>query len=78
MSIHCFISNNIYPADSGHSILCVLKKEFRPGADLTNSLLPVPVKAVLRKYSIDNGYVVVDLPYDSNFGLEINTEDDEF
>lgn len=71
-----------YPADSGHSILCLLGsgsgEAFGPGVDTLQSLLPVPVKAVLRGYLIDRGFVVVDLPYDSVRGLVTDPADDEY
>lgn len=68
-----------YPSDSGHSILCVLKQHYRPGEDNTGYLVPVPVKTVLRTgYAVDNGYIVVDLPYDPKLGLVTPHEDDEF
>ena len=67
-----------YCRDGGHCIVCCLPEYFNSEKDLTNELLPVPVKSVLRGYKIKNGYVVVDLPYSSEIGLITPTEDDEF
>ena len=67
-----------YPTDAGHSIVCVLKEHYRPDTDLTGYLIPVPVKSVKRGYTVQGEYVVVDLPYDSNVGLQTPPEDDEF
>ena len=67
-----------YTADGGHSIVVVLRRDFRPGADLTDSLVPAPVKSVLRGYAIEDGYVVCDLPYDPDLGLRTPPEDDEY
>lgn len=71
-----------YPIDSGHSILCLLAchigEAFSPGTDPTDHLIPVPVKAVLRGYTVKDGFVVVDLPYSEEIGLEPEDSDDEF
>jgi hypothetical protein len=67
-----------YTSDGGHSIVCVLKQHYRPGADLIEKLVPVPVKSVLRGYEQKGGYIVVDLPYSSEIGLMVPPGDDEF
>jgi hypothetical protein len=70
-----------YTSDGGHSILCLLEKIIRydvPASELWRQLCPVPVKAVLRKYRIQGGFVVVDVPYSEEIGLQANPEDDEF
>jgi hypothetical protein len=71
----------IYTPDGGHSINCLLE-EHAGEAFLTHAvsehLIPVPVKAVLRGYRIARGYVVVDLPYDPDLGLLTEAGDDEF
>lgn len=66
-----------YCFDGGHSIVCCLKSDFLPFEDLTDYLLPVPVKAVLKGYEIHDKYVVVDLPYDSAIGLIVPASDTE-
>lgn len=67
-----------YTTDGGHSILCLLKKDYVPGQDLTERLLPVPVKTVLRGYEILGGYVVINVPYDPDIGLLTQPGDDEY
>lgn len=67
-----------YPIDAGHSIVCVPKPCFQSGSDLTRWLLPVPVKSVLRGYSVEGEYIVVDYPYDPLMGLLTPPEDDEY
>lgn len=67
-----------YCSDGGHSIVCCLKQDFQTGIDLTDFLLPVPVKSVLRGYQNLDGYIVVDLPYSTEIGLITSPEDDEF
>lgn len=67
-----------YPVDAGHSIVCVLKQHYQPNTDLTSSLIPVPVKSVLRGHTIEGEYIVVDQPYDSTLGLQTPPEDDEY
>jgi hypothetical protein len=68
----------VYLSDCGHNIVCILARDYQEETELTKFLLPVPVKTVLRDYQIKNGYVVVDLPYNSEEGLLIAEEDDEF
>lgn len=67
-----------YCSDAGHSIVCCLKEDYRPGVDLTQYLLPVSVKTVLKGYEVKQGYVVVDLPYSPELGLVTSEEDYEF
>lgn len=67
-----------YTLDGGHSILCVLAKDYKSDADLSDYLLPVPVRSVLRGFEIKDEYVVVDLPYSSETGLESIFDDEEF
>jgi hypothetical protein len=64
--------------DFGHNIVCILEEDYQEGEDLKKFLVPAPVKAVLREYSMRNGYVVVNLPYDAQEGLLISPEDEEF
>jgi hypothetical protein len=68
----------VYLSDCGHNIVCVLARDYQEGEELTKFLIPVPVKAAMRSYQIKNGYVVVDIPYDSQEGLLISERDDEF
>lgn len=67
-----------YPTDAGHSIVSVLKQHYQPDIDLTDFLIPVPVKSVLRGYDVKEEYIVVDLPYDSTLGLITPEEDNEY
>jgi hypothetical protein len=72
----------IYTPDGGHSINCLLV-EHASEAFATHSvrehLVPCPVRAVLRAgYSVQRGYVVVDLLYDTDLGLMTESEDDEY
>ena len=68
-----------YTTDGGHSILCALKSAYVPDADPASFLVPAPVKSVLRAgYHQQDGYIVVDLPCDSQVGLRTPVEDDEY
>ncbi len=69
-----------YTSDSGHSIMCAIKSLYTPGGDdIENFLVPVSVKSVLRAgYSEQDGFIVVDLPYDSQVGLMTPEEEYEF
>lgn len=67
-----------YCSDGGHCVVCVLKQDYQPGVDLTDYLVPVPVKTVLRGYSVQEGYVVVDVGYDPRLGLLAPAGDDQF
>ena len=65
-----------YTVDGGHSIVCRLRGHMTD--DPFSDLIPVPVQSVLRGYTVEGGYVVVDLPYDPDLGLITPEEDDEF
>lgn len=67
-----------YTRDGGHSIVCAIKSLYRPGGSPDDFLVTVPVKTVLRGYSQQNGYILVDVPYNSQVGLMVPEEDDEF
>ncbi len=71
-----------YTADGGHSIAVLLAKDLSAAFEPLNSpadfLVPAPVKSVLRAYTVVNGYVVVDLPYSPDLGLQTEDEDDEY
>lgn len=74
-----------YCSDGGHCIVCCLEQDaWQVESDLTNYLLPVPVKTVLRKYETlqnylvnDLCYIVVNIPYSSEIGLTTPPEDEE-
>jgi hypothetical protein len=68
----------LYPYDSGHSILCVLKTDWDLDVDKTQLQVPVPVKTVLRGYEIRDSFVVVDVPYDETLGLRAPVQDHEY
>jgi hypothetical protein len=67
-----------YTVDGGHSIVCAIKRLYQPNATPDTFLVPVPVKSVLRGYTEQDGYILVDLPYDSQIGLMTPGEDDEY
>lgn len=69
---HCYI------VDSGHCLACVPLCLWPqdallagPEVVLGGLLIPVPVQAVIAAgYQITEGFIVVDLPYDPDLGLE--------
>jgi hypothetical protein len=65
-----------YMQDGGHCILVLLPGcKNRPVEDY---IIPAPVKAVLRRgYTVQDGYVVCDLPYSESLGLTC-AKDDEY
>lgn len=70
-----------YTSDGGHSLLCLLQKDAAEAIASGNpmvSMLPVPVKSVVRDYELNGEFIVVDLPYSPVTGLNINDEDEEF
>ena len=67
-----------YTCDGGHSIVCAVKQMYQPGVGPEAFLVPVPVKTVLRGYAEQDGYIIVDLPYDKQVGLITPQGDDEF
>lgn len=68
-----------YTRDDGHSILCLLEGLINPG-ELWRQLCPVPVKAVLRGWRSQDGFVVATtgFQYDDYTGLRVSDEDEEF
>ena len=71
----------VYTAKSGHRILCVIKSDI--AGDMTESdyeerLVSVPVKTVLRSYSMEKGFVVIDCEYDPHRGFLPEDEEREF
>lgn len=68
-----------YTSDGGHSLLCAVKSLYTPGGDPNDFLVPMPVKSVLRAgHTEQEGYIVVDIPYNSLIGLITPREDDEY
>jgi hypothetical protein len=70
----------VYTAKSGHRILCVLKNSIAGDmeeADYEERLVSAPVKTVLRGYSIEKGFVVIDSVYDAEKGFLTEAEDRE-
>lgn len=69
-----------YVSDAGHSILCAIKRIYNPYGNPEAFMVPVPVKTVLRvgyeKYY--NRYLIVDVQYDNQVGLQVMPEDEEF
>jgi len=67
-----------YVADAGHCIVCipmVLQETAHKANDLDGYEVPVPAKYVLEHgYRITDGYIIVDVPYDSTFGVVIDDE----
>ena len=71
----------VYTRGSGHRILCVLKKTITDGmtdADYESLLVSAPVKTVLRGYTVERGFVVVDCEYDMGSGFAAENEEREF
>ena len=67
-----------YVPDSGHCIMTAVESLYSPGADPATFLVAAPVKAVLRDWHSDGGFVVADLPYDASFGVMTDDTDTEF
>ena len=71
----------VYTRNSGHRILCVLKKNIKADmaeADYQERLVSAPVKTVLRGYAIRDSFVIVDSEYDPATGFVAEPEDREF
>lgn len=68
-----------YLEDAGHSINVVLTAHYKPGNNDEN-LVPAPVKAVTDKgWTVsEEGYILVDLPYDNEYGLTTDPKYDEY
>lgn len=68
-----------YTRDGGHSIAVAIKTLYQRGGDPDDFLVPAPVKAVQRVgWTVDDGFVVADLPYDARLGLITEPGDDEY
>jgi len=60
----------VYTQDGGHQIAIALASFYRPGASPADFVVPAPVRAVLRQgWTVRDGWVVCDLPYDTDMGL---------
>lgn len=71
----------VYTRISGHRILCVLKKNLTGNMsqdDYENLLVSAPVKTVLKGYTLENGFVIIDCEYDTDNGFITEQEDREF
>lgn len=70
-----------YISDSGHCIMCVLECHLEEAqqSSMDDYELPIPIRYVLEKgYRLIDVYVVVDAPYDSAIGLDIDEKYYEF
>lgn len=70
-----------YLLDAGHSIVCVLEKHIEEALAEGMSLyqVPVPVKYVLEHgYRVEQGYIIVDAPYDEFLGLVVDEKYTEY
>lgn len=67
-----------YTTDGGHSILVAVKSLYDPTKGPESFLVPAPVKTVLRGYTRDREYIIVNLPYSHEVGLIVPAGDDEF
>lgn len=74
------IPYSVYLLDSGHSIMCIpecLRADAVSNPD--NYEVPVQTKYVLtHPYTIENGYIYIDAPYDPEYGLTVPEEYDEY
>lgn len=67
-----------YLTDSGHSIAIIPESLFNTTGNLADLLCPAPVRTVLHVgWRIHDGFVVADIPYDSQVGLLAPEEDTE-
>jgi hypothetical protein len=73
---------HVYTVDGGHSILVVLSSTIpflEPGESLESTMVPAPVRLVLRSgCSMREGVQWADLPYDDELGLLAEEGDDEY
>ena len=67
-----------YLETTGHVIMAILKDDYSEEVEMSNYLVPCPVKAVMRDYEIRGGFVVVDLNYEPQTGLIVKDGDVEF
>jgi len=68
--------------DHGHSLMAMPKIFLSKAMETGNYCdyeIPVPVKYVINKeYEVGKGYLSVDIPYDSEYGADIDEEYMEF
>lgn len=71
--LYCYLS------DAGHNILALIEgRNFEEAPQLVDKLCPCPVKTVLRKYRMYEGFPVVACEYDEQLGLLPPDEDSEY
>lgn len=69
----------VYTQDGGHQIAIAIASSYRPHADPAEFVVPAPVQAVLRQgWTIRDGWVVCDLPYDATLGLMTDQDASEY
>lgn len=71
----------VYTGKSGHRVLCVLKNSLSADmteADYENRLVSAPVKTVLRGYTVQKGFIIIDCEYDVHKGFHSESVDREF
>jgi len=71
----------VYTRNSGHRVLCVLKKDLTENmteTDYHERLVSAPVKTVLRGYTIQDSFVIIDSEYNADTGFVAEKEDSEF
>jgi len=68
-----------YVLDCGHSVLCLLSADWDIALSAPSDYLtPIPVKTVLRGYRMQEGFVIVDVPYDPELGALPDEADSEY
>lgn len=71
----------VYTRSSGHRILSVLRESLSENmieSDYREKLVSAPVKTVLRGYTIENGFVIIDSEYITGTGFASEIDDREF
>jgi hypothetical protein len=66
-----------YASGYGHSLAVVLKSRFASHKAPLQFLELAPVKTVLRGYDVVDGYIVIDVPYTTQIGLQVPPGDRE-
>ena len=72
---------HFYLADSGHVIMCVIESFINQARETSydDYECGLPVKYVLENgYTMENGYCVVDVHYDENFGAIVDDDYNEY
>jgi hypothetical protein len=62
----------------GHSLAVALKSRFASHKAPLQFLELAPVKTVLRGYDVVDGYIVIDVPYTTQIGLQVPPGDREW